>query len=218
MQRPIHTRLGAIAGGTQKSGKSHRHFAEQRRDPVRPPVLHVASPAAGTAIRTKPPMLIGLTRSDRSLNARQKQLRLGKAQAQVRDLPKAFRPADLNQVSAPRDGIIACLDQPHHPPHRSSSSRSLNRLVVPILSASPHTPNLWTVPLLAARSSPSHAEQEALRIRRDALEGAQSSLAFARGASGDRYPARRASAAERKMVAPRPEVATVAKDRRATRA
>jgi cobalamin biosynthesis protein CobD/CbiB len=33
--------------------------------------------------------------------------------------------------------------------------------------------------LLAARSSPSHAEQEALRIRRDALEGAQSSLAFA---------------------------------------
>src|SRR5271165_993411 len=140
MQRPIHTRLGAIAGGTQKSGKSHRHFAEQRRDPVRPPVLHVASPAAGTAIRTKPPMLIGLTRSDRSLNARQKQLRLGKAQAQVRDLPKAFRPADLNQVSAPRDGIIACLDQPHHPPHRSSSSRSLNRLVVPILSASPYTP------------------------------------------------------------------------------
>jgi cobalamin biosynthesis protein CobD/CbiB len=33
--------------------------------------------------------------------------------------------------------------------------------------------------LLAARSSPSHAEQEALRIRRDALEGAQGSLAFA---------------------------------------
>jgi hypothetical protein len=33
--------------------------------------------------------------------------------------------------------------------------------------------------LLAARSSPSHAEQEALRIRREALEGAQSSLAFA---------------------------------------
>src|SRR5271165_5243681 len=144
MQRPIHTRLGAIAGGTQKSGKSHRHFAEQRRDPVRPPVLHVASPAAGTAIRTKPPMLIGLTRSDRSLNARQKQLRLGKAQAQVRDLPKAFRPADLNQVSAPRDGIIACLDQPHHPPHRSSSSRSLNRLVVLILSTSPYPQSLDT--------------------------------------------------------------------------
>jgi hypothetical protein len=33
--------------------------------------------------------------------------------------------------------------------------------------------------LLAVRSSPSHAEQEALRIRRNALEGAQSSLAFA---------------------------------------
>src|SRR5271157_1225222 len=166
MQRPIHTRLGAIAGGTQKSGKSHRHFAEQRRDPVRPPVLHVASPAAGTAIRTKPPMLIGLTRSDRSLNARQKQLRLGKAQAQVRDLPKAFRPADLNQVSAPRDGIIACLDQPHHPPHRSSSSRSLNRLVVPILSASPHTPNLWTVPYLANGRCPPQRHGRARGTRR----------------------------------------------------
>ena len=36
-----------------------------------------------------------------------------------------------------------------------------------------------TFALLAGRSSPSHAEQDALRIRRDALEGAQSSLAFA---------------------------------------
>jgi hypothetical protein len=32
--------------------------------------------------------------------------------------------------------------------------------------------------LLSARSSPSHAEREALRIRREALEGAQSSLAL----------------------------------------
>ena len=32
--------------------------------------------------------------------------------------------------------------------------------------------------LLASRSSPSHAEREALRIRREALEGAQSSLAL----------------------------------------
>src|SRR5208282_24666 len=139
MQWPIDACLGTIAGSTEKSGKSHRHLAEQRRDPVRPPVLHVASPATESAIRTKPPMLGGLTGNDRSLKARQKLLPLGEAQAQVRDLPKTFRPADLHQVSAPRAGIIACLNQLQHPPHPSSSSRSPTRLVVPILSASPQS-------------------------------------------------------------------------------
>ena len=139
MQGPIDARLGTMAGSTQKSGKAHRRFAEQRRDPVRPPVFHVASPATGSAIRTKLPMLVGLTGNDCSLKARQKLLRLGQAQAQVRDLPKTFRPADLHQVSAPRAGIIACLNQPQHPPHPSSSSRSPTRLVVPILSASPQS-------------------------------------------------------------------------------
>src|SRR5208282_4126928 len=129
MQWPIDACLGTIAGSTEKSGKSHRHLAEQRRDPVRPPVLHVASPATESAIRTKSPMLVGLTGNDRSLKARQKLLPLGQAQAQVRDLPKTFRPADLHQVSAPRAGIIACLNQLQHPPHPSSSSRSPTRLV-----------------------------------------------------------------------------------------
>jgi hypothetical protein len=33
---PTDTRLGAIAGSTQKPRKPHRHFAEQRRDAVPP--------------------------------------------------------------------------------------------------------------------------------------------------------------------------------------
>jgi hypothetical protein len=123
MQGPIETRFGAIAGSTQESGKSHHHFAEQRRYPVWPPILHMASRATGSAIRTKPPMVIGLAGNDRSLNARQQPLRFGQGQTQVRDLAKAFRPADLHQVRIPRRGISACLDQPQQLPHLSSPSR-----------------------------------------------------------------------------------------------
>jgi hypothetical protein len=36
---PTHACLGANADSAQKPGKPHRHFAEQRRDPVSPPVL-----------------------------------------------------------------------------------------------------------------------------------------------------------------------------------
>ena len=59
------TATARVPGSTPKSGKAHRHFAEQRRDPVGSPVLHVASPATGSAIRTKPPMLVGLTGNHR---------------------------------------------------------------------------------------------------------------------------------------------------------
>jgi hypothetical protein len=68
-------------------------------------------------------MVIGLTGNHRSLNARQQPLRLGQGQTQVRDLAETFRPADFHQVRTPRLGIAACLDQPQHPPHLSSSSR-----------------------------------------------------------------------------------------------
>ena len=139
MQWPINSRLDTMASGTQKPGKPNRHFTEQRRDPMRPPVLHVASPATGSAVRAKPPMVAGLTGNDRSLNARQKLLRLGHAQTQVRDPRKTFRPEDLHQVNAPRTGIIVCLNQPQHPPRPSPSSRSLTRLIVPIRSASPQS-------------------------------------------------------------------------------
>jgi FkbH-like protein len=88
-------------------------------------------------------MLVGLTGNDRSLKAGQKPLHLGQAQAQVRDLPKTFRPANLHQVSAPRAGIIACLNQPQHPPHPNSSSRHR-----PDWSYRSYRrpPNLWTLP------------------------------------------------------------------------
>jgi len=106
--------------------------------------VSVRSQAAGSAIRPKPPMLVGLTGNDRSLKAGQELLGLGQAQAQVRNLPKTFRPADLHQVSAPRAGIIASLNQPQHPPHLSSSSRSPTRLIVPIPTGNP--PNRSTLP------------------------------------------------------------------------
>src|ERR1700733_16275306 len=74
---PIDVRLNAIAGGASKQRKPHSHFAKQRRDAVSPPVLQVASSAAGRAARPLQPMAVGLPRNDRSLNPRQKLFRFG---------------------------------------------------------------------------------------------------------------------------------------------
>jgi hypothetical protein len=40
-------------------------------------------------------MAVDLTGNDRSLNARQKLLRFGQGQTQVRDIAKTFRPTDF---------------------------------------------------------------------------------------------------------------------------
>ena len=85
---PTNARFSAIADYAQKPAKPHRHFAEQRRDAVPPPILQVASSAAGPATRPQLPMAVDLPGNHRSLNARQKLLRFGQRQTQVRDIAK----------------------------------------------------------------------------------------------------------------------------------
>ena len=115
--------LGAIAGNAQKPGKPHRHFAEQRRDAVPPPILQVASSAAGPATWPQLTMAVDLTGNDRSLNARQKLLRFGQGQTQVRDIAKTFRPTDFYQIGAQATRVIPGRNQPQHPSHPRSPSR-----------------------------------------------------------------------------------------------
>jgi hypothetical protein len=116
-------RFGAIADYAQKPGKPHRHFAEQRRDAVPPPILQVASSAAGPATRPQLPTAVDLPGNDRSLNARQQLLRFGQGQTQVRDIAKTFRPTDFYQISAQAARVILGRNQPQHPSHPRSPSR-----------------------------------------------------------------------------------------------
>jgi hypothetical protein len=46
------------------------------------------------------PMAVDLPGNDRSLNARQKLLRFGQGQTEIRDITKTFWPADLYQIGA----------------------------------------------------------------------------------------------------------------------
>jgi hypothetical protein len=136
---PIDVRLDAIAGGASKLRKPHSHFAKQRRDAVSPPVLQVASSAAGRAARPLQPMAVGLPRNDRSLNPRQKLLRFGQGQSQVRNIAKTCRPADLYQIGAQATGVIPRRNQPQHPLHPRSPGRLSTRPIVPPVSSYPHS-------------------------------------------------------------------------------
>ena len=78
-------------------------------------------------------------RKHRSLNARQKLLRFGQGQTQVRDIAKTFRPADLYQIGAQAAVIIAGRNQPQHPSHPRSPSRLSTRPIVPLVASSPHS-------------------------------------------------------------------------------
>ena len=59
-------------------------------------------------------MAVGLPRNDRSLNPRQKLLRFGQGQSQVRNIAKTFRLADLYQIGAQATGVIPRRNQPQH--------------------------------------------------------------------------------------------------------
>jgi hypothetical protein len=79
-------------------------------------------------------MTVDLPGNHRSLNARQKLLRFGQRQPQVRDIAKTFKPADLYQVGAQAAVIIAGRKQPQHPSHSRSPSRLSTRP-----TSSPHS-------------------------------------------------------------------------------
>ena len=84
-------------------------------------------------------MAVGLPGNDRSLNARQKLLRFGQGQSQVRNIAKTFRPADLYQIGAQATGIIPRRNQPQHPSHPRSPGRLSTRPIVRPVSSYPHS-------------------------------------------------------------------------------
>jgi hypothetical protein len=166
--------------GASKPRKPHSHFAKQRRDTVSPPVLQVASSAAGRAARPQLPVAVDPPGNHRSLNARQKLLRFGQGQSQVRNIAKTFRPADLYQIGAQAAGVILCRNQPQHPSHPRSPSRLSTRPIVPPVSSYPHsldTPRCtsslsraismtsWTSDRVAGRRRKSHLCEETLPVR-----------------------------------------------------
>ena len=136
---PTHTRLDAIAGRAEEPRKPHCHLAEQRRDAMPPPILQVAFPTTGSATRPQQPMAVGLSGNDRSLNARQQELRFRQRQTQIRDIAKTFRATDLDQIGAQAAGIFTGGNQPQYPSHLCSPRRLSARPIVP--PASPSPPN-----------------------------------------------------------------------------
>ena len=78
---------------------------------------------AGPATRPQLPMAVDLPGNHRSLNARQKLLRFGQGQTQVRDIAKTFRPTDFYQIGAQAAGVILGRNQPQNPSHPRSPSR-----------------------------------------------------------------------------------------------
>ena len=123
MRWPADTRLGAATASAAKPRQPHGHPAEQRRDLMKPPVLDVASPAAGRAIRPQNRMIVGLRGNHRLLNTRQKLLCLGQRQPQIRDIAKVVGPADLQHVDTPCPAVGPRFDQLQNPPHPRSPSR-----------------------------------------------------------------------------------------------
>jgi hypothetical protein len=138
MRWPGDASLTTTTVHAEKSRKPHTHPAEQRRDLMGPPVLHTASPAAGPAIRPKPPVLVGLRGDDLLLNTRQKLLRFGQRQTQMADIAKTIRPVDLHDVGTARLTIDTRFDQPQNPSHPQTPAGK-SRLSVPPLSSSPQS-------------------------------------------------------------------------------
>ena len=91
-------------------------------------------------------MAVDLPGDDRSLNTRQKLLRFGQGQTQVRDIAKIFRPTDFYQIGAWAARVIPGRNQPQHPSHPRSPSqlptgRPYPHVVIPPFSG--HSPMQW---------------------------------------------------------------------------
>jgi hypothetical protein len=127
---PTDTGLGTTAASTQKPGKPYPHLAEQRCNPVRPTVFHMASPAAGLAVRPQDRVIVSLCGNDILLNSRQQLLRFGQRQTQVGEIAKTIRSADLHHVETSGLTIDPRSDQPQHPFHPRTPSRQHTRPVV----------------------------------------------------------------------------------------
>ena len=143
MRRPIDARLAMTTADAAKPRQPHLHNTEQRRDPMKPPVLDVTSTAARRAVRPQNRMPVGLRGDHRLLHARQKLLGLGQCQAQMRDIVKIAGRSDLHDVDTRSGAISLRFDQPQNPPHPRSPGRQR-----PYRSYRfrPHLPTFWTLP------------------------------------------------------------------------
>src|SRR6266567_8661198 len=106
---------------------------------MQPPVLHMASPAAESAIRSQNPVGVCLCGGDLLLKTRQKLLRLGQSQTQIGDIAKTIRPVDLHYVGTAGLAIHPRSNQPQNPSHPRSPSRQNAGPVVTASSSSPLT-------------------------------------------------------------------------------
>ena len=129
---------------TEEAAQSLRRTASRCSAPANPSGGIFPEPATRPLL----PMAVGLPRNDRSLNPRQKLLRFGQGQSQVRNIAKTFRPADLYQIGAQATGVIPRRNQPQHPSHPRSPGRLSTRPIVPPVSSYPHS-LMWTAPSLA---------------------------------------------------------------------
>jgi hypothetical protein len=123
MRRPIDTGLAATAVSTEEAWKLQPHFTEYRRNPVPPPILHVAGSTARPAVWSKQGMVASLRGDYVPLNVREQLLRLSQRQPQVGEITKIIRPADRHPVGASGLTINPGLNQPQHQFHPRFPSR-----------------------------------------------------------------------------------------------
>ena len=150
MRWPADTRLGAATASAAKPRQPHGHPAEQRRDLTKPPVLDVASTAAGRAIRPQNRMIAGLHGNDRLLNARQKLLCLRQRQPQIRDIAKVVGPADLQHLEHSVPGCRSPFRPTAEPTSSTIPQPATTRPVISLPSLFPQfldTPDLGREPV-----------------------------------------------------------------------
>src|SRR5271166_3924081 len=138
MRRPTDTCLAMPTADAAKPRQPHLHTTEQRRDPMKPPVLDVTSTAARRAVRPQNRMLVGLRGDHRLLHARQELLRLGQRQPQMRDIAKVAGRPDLHDVDTRSGAISLRFDHPQNPPHPRSPRPATAQPVISLASSSPH--------------------------------------------------------------------------------
>jgi hypothetical protein len=128
---------GQSAACTHKPGTLHPDLAEQRRNPVTPPIFHVASAAAWLTVRPKNRVVPGLRSDGLLLNSHQPMLCLGQRQpslagsvAQVCDVTETIRPTDLHHVETSRLTVHLRPGQTQRLFHPRAPSRQHSRPVV----------------------------------------------------------------------------------------
>jgi hypothetical protein len=117
---PADASLSTTTPSTQKPGEPYPHLAEQCGNPVRPPVFHMAPPAAGTAVRPQHRVVVGLRGDDLLLNLRQQLLPLGQCQTELGDIDKTIGPDELHDVDAQGLTVDPSSNQPQNSPHPRS--------------------------------------------------------------------------------------------------